>query len=338
MRLPHFEYVKPATLEEGLDALTKYGKNARVLAGGTDLLINMKYRVVRPEVVIGIKSIPDLCSISSDNKGNTSIGACVTLSDLASNTSLAEEFPAFNLAVKSVASKHIRNMASIGGNICLDTRCWYYNKSKLWRDSKEVCNKLGGRQCHAIKGSERCHAINSSDTAPVLIALDARVKVAKKGDERAIPVKDFFKDNGAQPTALGPEEMVTSLTIPKAKEGSRTIFIKVTTRKGLDFAMGSIAAKAQENGDGLKDLSLVVGSIASAPIILKKAAQVVIDTGLTEASIEMAALTARSELGTLTNLFSSAGYKRHLVEVLVKRALTELSHSPRRSQSTRRKK
>ncbi len=96
MRLPHFEYVKPATLEEGLDALTKSGKNARVLAGGTDLLINMKYRVVRPEVVIGIKSIPDLCSISSDNKGNTSIGACVTLSDLASNTPLAEEFPAFN--------------------------------------------------------------------------------------------------------------------------------------------------------------------------------------------------------------------------------------------------
>lgn len=338
MRLPHFEYVKPATLEEGLDALTKYGKNARVIAGGTDLLINMKYRVVRPEVVIGIKSIPDLCSIVTDNNGTTSIGACVTLSGLASHPSLAEEFPAFNNAVKSVASKHIRNMASIGGNICLDTRCWYYNKSKLWRDSKEVCNKQGGRQCHAIKGSERCHAINSSDTAPVLIALDAKVNVAKKGNERVLPVKDFFKDNGAQPTSLEPEEMVTSLTIPKAKEGNRTIFIKVTTRKGLDFAMGNIAAKVQENGDGFKDLRLVIGSIASAPIILKKAAQVVMDAGFTEASIEMAALTARSELGTLTNLFSSAGYKRHLVEVLVKRALTELGNSPRRSQRARRKK
>ena len=338
MRLPHFEYVKAVTLEEGLDALTKYGKNARVLAGGTDLLINMKYRVVRPEIIVGIKSIPDLSSISTDNKGTTSIGAGVTLSDLASHTSLAEEFPAFNLAVKSVASKHIRNMASIGGNICLDTRCWYYNKSKLWRDSKEVCNKRGGRQCHAIKGSERCHAINSSDTAPVLIVLDARVKVAKKGDERVIPIKDFFKDNGAQPTALEPEAMITSLIIPKATEGSRTIFIKVTTRKGLDFATGNIAAKIQKNGEGLKDLSLVVGSIASVPIMLKKAAQVVMDSGLTDASIEMAALTARSELGTLTNLFSSAGYKRHLAEVLVKRALTELSNSPQRPQSTRRKK
>jgi 4-hydroxybenzoyl-CoA reductase subunit beta len=338
MRLPHFEYVKPATLEEGLNVLQKSGKNARVLSGGTDLLINMKYRVVRPEVVIGVKSIPDLCRISSDTKGNTSIGAGVTLSDLASNTSLAEEFPAFNHAVKSVASKHIRNMASIGGNICLDTRCWYYNKSKLWRDSREVCHKLGGKLCHAIKGSERCHAINSSDTAPILITLDAKVKVAKKGNERVISIKDFFQDNGAQPTVLEPEEMVTSLLLPKNNGFSRTTFMKVTSRKGLDFAMGSIAVKVQENGNGLNEVRLVIGSIASAPIILKKAAQVVMESGLTEGAIEKAALTARSELGTLTNLFTSAGYKRHLAEVLVKRALLELGNLPQRSQSARRRK
>jgi CO/xanthine dehydrogenase FAD-binding subunit len=218
--------------------------------------------------------------------------------------------------------------------MCLDTRCWYYNKSKLWRDTKEICHKLEGRQCHAIKGSERCHAINSSDTAPVLIALDARVSVVKKGHQRSIPIKEFFKDNGAQPTVLEPDELVTALIIPKANGRSRTTFIKVTTRKGLDFAMGSIAAKAQENGDGFTDLRLVIGSIASAPIILKKAAQVIMDAGLTEAAIEKAALTARSELGTLTNLFTSAGYKRHLVEVLVKRALTELQGKPDKKRRT----
>ena len=337
MRLPHFEYIKPATLEEGLDVLQKSGKNARILAGGTDLLINMKYRVVRPEIVIGIKSIPDLCRILSNSKVNTSIGACVTLSDLAKNTLLTENFPAFNHAVKSVASKHIRNMASIGGNICLDTRCWYYNKSKLWRDSREVCHKLGGTLCHAIKGSERCHAINSSDTAPVLIALDAKVSVAKKGNERVLPIKDFFKDNGAQPTVLEPEEMVTSLLLPKTNGSSLTTFIKVCARRGLDFAMGSIAAKVQENGNELTNVKLVIGSTASAPIILKKAAQVVMESGLTEGAIEKAALTARSELGILTNLFTSASYKRHLAEVLVKRALLELKNSPQRSRSTQRK-
>ena len=334
MRLPKFEYLKPASTEECVTALGEYGKNARILAGGTDLLVNMKYRVVRPEIVIGIKSIPDLCRISSDHEGNTRIGTCITLSDLASNTLLAEEFPAFNRAVKSVASKHIRNMASIGGNICLDTRCWYYNKSNLWRDSREVCYKVGGNLCHAIKGSNRCHAINSSDTAPVLIVLDARVSVVKKGHDKSIPIKDLFKDNGAQPTVLEPEEMVTSLIIPKANGRSRTTFIKVTARKGLDFAMGSIAAKSQENGNGFTDVRLVIGSIASAPIILKKAAQVIMDAGLTEAAIEKAALTARSELGTLTNLFTSAGYKRHLVEVLVKRALTELQGKPDKKRRT----
>jgi len=338
MRLPHFEYVKPATLEEGLNILQKSGKSAELLAGGTDLLINMKYRVICPEVVIGIKSIPELCTISSDNKGNTSIGACVTLSELASNTSLAEEFPAFNQAVKSVASKHIRNMATIGGNICLDTRCWYYNKSKLWRDSREVCNKLGGRQCHAIKGSERCHAINSTDTAPVLIVLDAKVSVVKKGNERVVSIKDFFQENGAQPTILEPDEMVTSLIIPKANKNSLSTFIKINSRKGLDFAMASIAAKIQENGNGFNEVRLVVGSIASTPIILKKAAEVIIESGLTEVAIEKAALTARSELGILTNLFTSAGYKRHLVEVLVKRALMKLKNSTQRSLTVRREK
>jgi CO/xanthine dehydrogenase FAD-binding subunit len=193
---------------------------------------------------------------------------------------------------------------------------------------------VGGNLCHAIKGSNRCHAINSSDTAPVLIALDARVSVVKKGHQRSIPIKEFFKDNGAQPTVLEPEEIVTALVIPKSNGSSRTTSIKVTTRKGLDFAMGSIAAKAQENGDGFTDARLVVGSIASAPIILKKAAQVIMDAGLTEAAIEKAALTARSELGTLTNLFTSAGYKRHLVEVLAKRALTELQGKPDKKRRT----
>jgi len=324
MRLPPFEYLKPVSIEESVTVLGKYGKNARILAGGTDLLVNMKYRVIGPEIVIAIKSIPDLCRITSDNEGSTSIGASVTLSDLAANSLIAEKFPAFNHAVKSVASKHIRNMASIGGNICLDTRCWYYNKSKLWRDSREVCYKVGGNLCHAIKGSNRCHAINSSDTAPVLIALDARVSVVKKGHERLIPIKDFFRDNGVQPSVLEPEEMLTSLILPKSSGSSRSTFIKVSNRRGLDFGIGNIAAIVRENGKGITQVRLIIGSMVSAPLLLEKASQVIMESGLTEKSIEKAAETARSELGTLTNLFTSAGYKRHLAEVLVRRALYNL--------------
>ena len=195
MRLPRFEYVKPAGLQEVLDILQEHGRKAAILAGGSDLIVNMKYMVVQPERVVSIKALPELDYISSDNKEQVEIGASVTLSAIADNTDIAGSFPAFSEAVGSVASKHIRNVATIGGNICLDNRCWYYNQSKLWRDSREVCFKLGGRVCHAIKGSDRCHAINSSDTVPVLIALGARVKVIKKGGDRVIPLKDFFVDN-----------------------------------------------------------------------------------------------------------------------------------------------
>ena len=336
MRLPRFDYVKPGTLEEGLDVLQECGSKAKILAGGTDLIINMKHKVVLPEKVISIKSLPDLSSISPEGKDQLKIGACATLSDSVANTVLAEEFPAFRQALQSVASKHIRNVATIGGNICLDNRCWYYNQSKLWRDAREVCYKLGGRLCHAIKGSERCHAINSSDTAPVLIALGAKIKLAKKGNERTISLKDFYLDNGARPTAREPEEMVTSVSIPKSTENSRTTFIKVSMRKGLDFAMGSIAGCVTRNGKGVAEVALVLGSLASRPIVLKKAPQVIKEEGFTEGSIEKAALTARSELGSLTNLFTSAGYKRHLAEVLVKRALGELTNHHETTGRTKR--
>lgn len=336
MRLPPFEYVKPVSIEEAVTLLEKSGEKARILAGGTDLLVNMKYRVVGPEVVIGIKSLSDLRRITSDSHGHTRVGAAVTLSELMENSLIAEKFSALRCAVKSVASKHIRNMASIGGNICLDTRCWYYNQSKLWRDSREICHKAGGSVCHAIKGSSHCHAINNSDTAPILIALDSKVSAVKKGQERLIPLKDFFKDNGAKPTVLEPDEMLTSLLLPENYGNSHSTFIKVSSRRGLDFGWGSIAGLVRGNGKRFTDVRLVIGSMTSAPLLLEKASQVIIESGLTEESIEKAAESAGSELGTVTNLFTSAGYKRHLAQVLVKRVLYELKGKSKNTRRTRK--
>jgi 4-hydroxybenzoyl-CoA reductase subunit beta len=248
----------------------------------------------------------------------------VSLTDLAGNSLIAGKFPAFYSAVRSVASKHIRNMASLGGNICLDTRCWYYNQSKLWRDARELCHRTGGSVCHAIKGSKRCHAINASDTAPALIVLDAKIAIMKKGQKRLIPAREFYRDDGISHTSLEPGEMVTSIQLPEGNGNTQSTFIKVSMRKGLDFATGSIAAAVSVNGKGVSGVRLVVGSISSAPVLLEKTAQLIIESGLMEKSIEKAAETVRSELGTLTNLFTSAGYKRHLAEVLVRRALSEL--------------
>ena len=324
MRLPRFEYVRPQALEEALSVLAQSGSRAKILAGGTDLLVNMKQRTVCPEVVVSIKTLPELLMVSSDAQGFTAIGSGANLTDLAANAGIAEKFPAFSLAVRSVASKHIRNMACIGGNVCLDTRCWYYNQSKLWRDARERCHRTGGSVCHAIKGAARCHAINSSDTAPVLVALDAKISVMKKGEKQLIPARQFYRDDGIRHTILEPSAIVTAIHLPDGNGAGRSSFIKLSMRRGIDFALCSIAARASFNGAGVTDVKLVLGSIASMPIVLEKAAQIIAESGLTDSAIEKAGEVARTELGIITNLFTSAGYKRQLAGVLVKRALYEL--------------
>lgn len=324
MHLPRFEYLRPGSLKECLAALQESGKKTMLLAGGTDLLVNMKYRVTCPERVVGIRSIPELCSVSEDGEGSVRIGACVTLSELVGNPLVSEKLPALHNAVSSVASRQIRNMATIGGNICLTNRCWYYNQSKLWRDALKPCHRTGGSVCHAISGAKRCHAINNSDTAPILMALDAQVCIMGKDGNRVIPIKDFFRDSGDRNTVLEADEILTSVVIPESSLPQPAAFIKVCDRKGLDFANGSIAVSIKENGKETTEITLVVNSLVSTPLLLKKAALTIMESGLKDDSIAEAAEAARSELGTVTNLFTSAGYKRQLAGVLVKRALHDL--------------
>ncbi len=320
MRLPQFEYLRPDSLKECLLMLEESNTDARVMSGGTGLLVNMKHGVIYPKRVVSIKSLSELSSITKDSEGNVQIGACVTLSNLSKHPLISQKFPVLHNAVRSVGSMHIRNMATLGGNICLETRCWYYNQSRQWRQAKGLCHRTGGSVCHAISGSKRCHAINSSDTVVVLMALDALVYVMKKDQERSIPIREFFKDNGAHNTVLEEGEIVASIVIPKTAEFTPAKYIKIQHRQGIDFAIASIGAALKRNGKA-GEMTIVVNSIASAPVMLKKTSQIIMESGFKEDAILKAAKEARSEIGTLTNLFSSAGYKRQIVEVLVRRVL-----------------
>ncbi|MBU1053203.1 MAG: FAD binding domain-containing protein [Proteobacteria bacterium] len=323
MRLPRFEYLKPSSLHECLELLEGSGHETRVMSGGTDFLVRLKQGVISPQKVLSIRSVEELNFVSEDDKGDLQIGACTNLSDLLRHPLVLTKFPSLHHAINSVGSKHIRNMATIGGNLCLAPRCWYYNQTKQWRHAIEVCYRTGGKVCHAISGSKRCHAINSSDTVPMLIALDARVCLQKKNSERWLSLKDYFKDDGRHHTVLEKGEMLTSIVIPSETQKARTTFIKIQHRIGLDFAIGSIGASVKSNGKEI-NLSLVINSINSAPLILNKAAQIIMESGFSKAAIDKAAEVARGETGAVTNLFTSAGYKRHIVEVLVKQALSEL--------------
>ena len=333
MRLPPFEFVKPASTDEGLAVLEASKGSASLLAGGTDLLVNMKLGVSTPQTVVSLGAVPELTTVSEAHDGSIHIGACCTLSALQELPVLQEKFPAVVEAIASVASQHVRNMATIGGNVCLDTRCWYFNQSHLWRSSRPLCFKTGGDRCHAIHGSDRCHAINHSDAAPALLSASARVVARSRKQQREIPLAAFFNDDGQKPNLLRDNEILTEIVLPPAPPNVRSTFIKVRDRRGIDFAAGSVAASTHSTQGGTLKANIVIGALTSAPVRLEKTAQIVGESGFGDASIAKAATVARSEFGTLTNLYTSAGYKRTLIEVLVTRALHNLK--PKR---TRRSK
>ena len=324
MRLPDFKFEKPASLNEVLAMFDPSSGNACLLAGGTDLLINMRLGIVEPETVISIRSLPELNSVSEESDGSISIGAGCTLSELAKNLLITERLPSLSDAIKSVASKHLRNIATIGGNLCLDNRCWYYNQSKSWRSARESCHKTGGKMCHSIKNSKECHAINRSDIAPVLLAINAELIIKKTGHERRIPVEEFFVKSGLKGNALEPGEILTSIIIPDDLSKKETVFIKAANRKGIDFGLGNIAVSLTKEGNDITEAAIYIGAFTSAPVKLEKTASIVMKSGLNDKSIEAASEIARKEAGTLTNLFNSAGYKRDLIRGLVKKALTNL--------------
>ncbi|HJP39346.1 MAG: FAD binding domain-containing protein [Gammaproteobacteria bacterium] len=325
MLLPQHNYLQPASLNECLMALQDAGEFGQIVAGGTDVIFNMRLKLFRPKTVVSIRRLTELMQVEELPDGSLRIGAACRLTDLAENPIINDRFPAFSESIRSVASTHIRNMATLGGNICLQTRCWFTNNSQQWRQGKESCFKTDGDICHVIKSSEKkCHAINNSDTPVALIALNAELTIQKSGAKRVLPIADFFNDDGIEFMKLCPDELVTHVTIPPCND--RLIFSKYAARKGIDFSIGSIAARCNGEGEQTDKVSLILGSLSTAPIKLTKAAEIIQTKGLTDGAIEQAADTVRGDLGEVTNLYSRAVYKKQIARVLVKRTLTHLKN------------
>jgi len=320
MQLPPFERLRPESLTEALRLLNEAGQASTPLAGGSDLLVNMKLKLVTPQRLVSLESVPGMRVLEHTASGGLRIGAGCRLSALLNDAAIVDDYPALAAAVRAVGSQHVRNQATLGGNLCLPTRCWFTNQSEDWRASRQPCFKTDGELCHVIKSSARCHALNSGDTAPALIALSAGVRIAVPDGQRDMRLEDFYQDDGVDYTVLQPGEILTAIELP-APPGS-SAFIKVAQRNGLDYASGSIAASCREG-----QIRVVVGSLVSSPRVLTRVSEIVSDRGLHAESIAAAAQAARDDLGEVSNLFSPPGYKRRLVRALVEQVLTELMRS-----------
>src|SRR5262245_19575813 len=192
MLLPAHRFVKPSTLVESLAVLGESGARARVLGGGTDVVLNMRNRLLQPEVLLSVRELAELQGIEELADGTIRIGAGCRLTDLVANGLLRARHPALVAACHAVASSHVRNMATLGGNLNLDTRCWYTNQTREWRAAKGGCLKTGVDACHVIRTAKTCVAINNADTPPALIALGARVTLASRDGRRTIPLASYY--------------------------------------------------------------------------------------------------------------------------------------------------
>jgi 4-hydroxybenzoyl-CoA reductase subunit beta len=293
MRLPLFEFRAPKTVEEAARILDGEGANAMPLAGGTDLLPNMKRRQQVPKTLMSLRQIRQLHQMELSDSGSR-IGACLTLSEIAADARFRNGLTALAQAASFVATPQIRNMATLGGNLCLDTRCNYYDQSYEWRKAIGFCLKKDGTICWVAPGSAKCMAVSSTDTAPALMALGARVRLVSRSGEREVPLAELYQNDGIHYIKRRPNELLTEVLLDSS-HGWKSTYWKLRRRGAFDFPVLSVAAAARFSRNGVvEDARIVVGSAACLPLLAVEAAKLLAGRPLNQETIaEAAALTAR---------------------------------------------
>ncbi|MGC8785677.1 MAG: FAD binding domain-containing protein [Armatimonadota bacterium] len=315
-----FVYHQPKTVADAVRLLSQRGTMA--IAGGQDILGAMKDGLFEPEHLVNLKSLPGLGDIKEMSTG-LQIGALVTLSDIAGHPVIRRDYTALAEAAESVATPQIRNVGTLGGNLCQRPRCWYF------RDPHVHCLKKGGDQCYAVRGDNRYHAIISpgpcyivhpSDCAPALMALGAKVTIAGAKGTRTVALRDFFQmpdKNLKGENVLQPGEVVTQITVPKPQAGTRSTYLKIREKDSFDWALVSVAVVLQMQGEVCRAASVVLGGVAPVPYESQAAAKVLVGKPVT---VQTATAAGKAAVEQATPLEHNA-YKVPLAEAVVKRAV-----------------
>lgn len=317
-----FAHFNTSTVEEAVTLLKKYKGKANLIAGGTDLLGKMKDRILPnyPEALVNLKTIPGLDSIETIND-TLNIGALALLEDIAHNPLVREKFPALAEAASKTASPHIREMGTIGGNICQDIRCWYYRHP----ENRFPCLRKGGGKCYAYEGDNRYHsifgasveegcvAVHPGDIAPVLIASNAKIKTSK----RTISAEDFFIVDNQKTTCLEDDEIVTTIQVPATTNGTKSVYIKFALRKSIDFPIVNCAALIQTAKSKVSSARICLNAVYVKPYRATEAEKSILGKTITEKNALSAAEAAVSEVKPL----SENGYMIDITKIILKRAI-----------------
>ena len=322
MRLPRFSYRGARTVDEACALLAEFGPRALPVAGGTDLYANMKQRLFTPEVVVGLRPIRALHGLERTPGGGLRIGALTTLTAIAEHPDIRRSYAALAEAALSVSTPQLRNMGTIGGNVCVDTRCNYYNQNADWRKALGYCMKKDGDVCRVALSSPKCVAVNSSDTAPALIALSARLNLASAQGARVISFEEFYRNDGMFAWEKRPGEIVTSIDLPPAARGLSSAYLKLRLRNAFDFPiLGVAAVVSRDDGGVCTDARVVVNAVASRPLVASGVREILVGTRLEAQALEAAAEAAYAVAKPLDNTSASIPYRKRMVRVFARRAL-----------------
>jgi len=329
LRLAPFEYHAAETFEHAVELLARYGADAMPVSGGTDLYPNMKQRLFTPKVLVGLRSIRERSFVTYDEREGLQIGALTTLRELGSSAVVRARYPALADAASSISTPQLRNMGTVGGNLCIDTRCSYYNQTADWRAALGFCLKKDGELCRVAPGSSRCLAVNSSDLAPVLQAFDATIHLAGPTGYRAIKIAQFYGDDGRHALVLYPGEIVTRISVPAPKGNTRSAYRKLRLREAFDFPLLGVAVVVRCNDDGLcEDARLVLGAVAARPLEVATAAEALVGTKLERGALEEAVDRAYALGKPMENVATTLLYRKRMLRVFTRRALEDVASPP----------
>jgi 4-hydroxybenzoyl-CoA reductase subunit beta len=322
LTLPVFEWVRPTDVDQVLRELAEHPGECLIVAGGTDAVPNLKHRLHEPSRVISLEAVTELRGVSEDADG-VRIGARLTLSELERLPAVTRDFPAVARAASLVASPQIRNMGTLGGNLCLDTRCTYYNQTYFWREALGFCLKKSGTVCHVVPQGKRCVAAHSSDVAPALIAYGAEVEIAGPEGRRWLALDQFFVGDGIHNNVLTPNEMLTAVRIPAASRGQRAAYRKLRPRGAIDFPMLSVAVTARGDARRMESARIVVSALGAKPRLLGSLDPLVAGKPADEDTFAAIAASAHKQCRPLTNVPYDDDWRHAMVPVLVTRALRD---------------
>ncbi|MCU1300893.1 MAG: 4-hydroxybenzoyl-CoA reductase subunit beta [Candidatus Sulfotelmatobacter sp.] len=327
MSLPQFRLLRPRTIDEAIAFLAERAGNIRVLAGGTDLIPSMRQKLFEPEYVLDLHCVAEMRGIRPQSGGAVEIGALTTLSGIEKSPHLRQHFPVLTEAAATVASPVLRNMGTIGGNICLDTRCLWYNQSLTWRKGCGFCIKKDGNLCHVAPGGAKCWAAFSGDTPPALLCLNTEIEISGPNGKRRIPLQQFYTGDGMDYRKLQPNELVTRVFLPAESADYRGVYRKLRVRGSIDYPLAGVAVVMKRSNGHVADARIAMTAVNPAPLLVQRAGEMLIGQAVDEALADAVGDLAARAAKPLTTSALTPEYRREMIRVFTKRAVLAAASS-----------